>query len=310
MHRIGSVGSRSFITRMLATASLLALYVLGTGALTLAGAGSAAAEPNYYRNRGTREYSRGRGTIGGAPVSRMDGGIRIGPGGIIGIGTGGRFNAMPTGARSGEARSNNTPKVFSGSNRSKSAAIPKSNMRIRSAPLQGQNQSGREKIPSSTANSAPDRPTAFPPQHSSSSAPGSPPFKPGGMSRGAGEMQNPGSRGVSVPGPTGGAGNETATGGNSSQQESLGADRDAAPTPRNRASKRSTGTSRDSATPPRDGTDGSRDNTVAARDGAGGGALKAEDIRRAIDRCAQTYVSYDRVTMTYTDHQGDKQSCP
>ena len=45
MHRIGSVGSRSFITRMLATASLLALYVLGTGALTLAGAGSARRSP-------------------------------------------------------------------------------------------------------------------------------------------------------------------------------------------------------------------------------------------------------------------------
>ena len=55
---------------------------------------------------------------------------------------------------------------------------------------------------------------------------------------------------------------------------------------------------------------GSRDSTVASKDGTSGGPIKAEDIRRAMDRCAQTYVSYDRATMTYLDLNGDKQSCP
>jgi hypothetical protein len=66
----------------------------------------------------------------------------------------------------------------------------------------------------------------------------------------------------------------------------------------------------DSTTSPDKAGGGSRDSTVAAKDGATGGPIKAEDIRRAIDRCAQTYVSYDRASMTYLDHNGDKQSCP
>jgi hypothetical protein len=70
-------------------------------------------------------------------------------------------------------------------------------------------------------------------------------------------------------------------------------------------------TSRDNSTISADKADGgSRDSTFAAKDGATGGTIKAEDIRRAVDRCVQTYVSYDRATMTYVDHSGVKQSCP
>ena len=62
--------------------------------------------------------------------------------------------------------------------------------------------------------------------------------------------------------------------------------------------------------PTKDGTDASRDTAAAARDGAGGNAIKAEDIRRAIDRCAETYVSYDRATMTYIGPPGGQTVLP
>jgi hypothetical protein len=342
MSGIASVGSHKFITRMFAAMASLQMFapintIALTGTFALVGVSSAAAEPVYYsqRNRGGAVgYSRG---ISGLSIG-MGGGFSIGPSRSMNIepSSGARPSRVSSGP-SGSARAiRNTSGSQSSSGKFK---ITDQQFKQRAVIRPKSTTIGSN----STSNPAPanlNRPSVSGPKQGSILAGPTNASAPNGEagrntgSQGGFDRQGPVLQGG---GPGNQGGRDSAVfrdgGGATSSRQGTGgvrdnstASRDAKSVSRDKASgsQDSKAASRDNATAPADGKAASRDNATASsdgtgasldgavgsRDGAGGGTLKADDIRRAMDRCAQTYVSYDRATMIYLDHNGEKQSCP
>jgi len=329
MSGIASVASHKFITRMFAATALLQTFyplnLIGlTGAFALIGASSSVAAPFNFqpRYRGVGgQYSRGRPTLGGGPMSGLSG-LNIGPSGGISIGPSRGMSIEPSsGARPSRVSSGQSGSVrairSTGGSRLTAEQVKPGKVSPKNAVRAPSRQSP---ILAGTQN--PSVPNADGARGSGSQSRFD---RQGPVSQGGGSVfqESPirdnavfrdGGGAVSSRQSTG-AGRDNSTASQDSKsvpRDKATSSRDGAAASRDKASASQDGkaASRDNATASSDGTGASRDGAVASRDGASGGTLKADDIRRAMDRCAQTYVSYDRTTMTYLDHNGDKQSCP
>ena len=341
MSGIASVVSSKFISRMFAaTVSLQTFYPLNmiglTGAFALVGASSSAAQPLYsnYRTRpGVVGYSRG---ISGLSIG-TGGGLSIGPTRSMSIAP--SSGARPSGVSSGPSGSVRAIKSTSGSQLSPSqinAAVsgPK-NLRRYSAPPKTTPFAANPTSSPAPAISANPRTGPIGAEPMKTSAPNgeagrntgsqagfdrqSPVLQGGGPGNQEGPIRDSAvfrdSSGATSSRQGTGVGRDKSTASRDAKsvsRDNTPASGDGKTVSRDKASASQDGkaTSRDKTTASSDGKSASSDGAVASRDGAGGSTLKADDIRRAIDRCAQTYVSYDRVTMTYLDLNGDKQSCP